>query len=317
MDQSANFGNRVSAPDSPFGDDVERLRWENFELRSLLARCHAELMETKMAASRDRKALPLDAEAAVRTLGSQLTAAAEALAQANAACQDAAKQAQELGRALAERNEAIRRKDLLNREIDHRIKNSLQDIISLLRIQAHREKNARVLAFANVACARLEALAAAHELLHASASPDQLDFSAYLERLCGCLIRAMGIDGEHRTLILEAEPVTLRCEAAQALALVVNELVTNAFRHAFPPGEPGTVWVQLSCRNGKAVLTVADDGRGLPKHVTLGDGQGLGFQLVTLMAGQVGAQMTVTTKGGVRFTLSIPLSRELGPTLPV
>ncbi|WP_175426507.1 sensor histidine kinase [Azospirillum brasilense] len=293
---------------SPLGDDVERLRCENFELRSLLARCHADLMEAKLAASRNRDTLPLNAEAMMRRLGRQLTATAEALAQANAARRESSRQVQEMARVLADRNETIRRKDLLNREIDHRIKNSLQDIISLLRIQAHRENHPEVLAFAKVACARLDSLAAAHELLHAGSSLDQLDISVYLTRVCGCLSQAMGVDGQHRTLVLEAEPVTLRCEAAQALGLVVNELVTNAFRHAFSPGMPGTVWVQLSCQSGNALLTVADDGCGLPVNTSVGDGGGFGFQLVRLMAGQVGARMTVASKGGVRITLSLPLA---------
>lgn len=267
-------------------------------------------METRLAASHATEAQPLNTEATIPTLGGQLTAAAEALAQANTAFQTEVGQAEKLARELAERDEIIRRKDLLNREIDHRIKNSLQDIISLLRLQADRQKAPEVQAFAKSACARLEALAAAHELLHAANSPDRLDFRVYLERLCTCLRRSAGADGQHRSLILEADPVILPCEAAQALALVVNELVTNAFR----PGEPGTVWVQCSRRSGGVQLMVADDGCGLPQGVGMTAGRGFGLQLVALMAGQVGARINVASKGGARVTLSFPIAQESART---
>jgi two-component sensor histidine kinase len=288
-------------------NELNHLRWENFELRSLLARCHAELIETRLAAGRDKGMQPFDTDGTIRDLGCQLVAAAEALAQVNTSFQAAAKQAEQLTRALSEQDELIRRKDLLNREIDHRVKNSLQGIISLLRIQASREKAPQVLAFAKRACARLEALGMAHELLHVSSSPDGLDFGAYLEKLCACLSHSLEVDGQHRALILEADAMFLPCKVAQALALAVNELVTNAFLHAFRPGEPGTVWVQLCCRKGKMVLTVADDGLGLPEGFALKGGSGLGLHLAALMAEQTRARISVATKGGARFTLSVPM----------
>jgi two-component sensor histidine kinase len=300
----------TAVADASTTTEMNHLRWENFELRSLLARCHAELIETRLEAGRDKATQPFDAEGTIRSLGSQLAAAAEALAQVNTSFQKAARQAEELTRTLSERDELVRRKDLINREIDHRVKNSLQGIISLLRIQASREKAPEVLSFAKRACARLEALGTAHDLLHVTNSPDGLDFGAYLERLCACLSHSLEVDGQHRALILEADAVFLPCKVAQALALAVNELVTNAFLHAFRPGEPGTVWVQLSCRKGRMVLTIADDGPGLPEGFTLKGGSGLGLHLVAMMAEQTHARIAVATKGGARFTLSVPMRPE-------
>lgn len=284
---------REGATEGPAAPELDRLRRENVELRHLLG-----------------------------GLGCQLTAAAEALARANTAIRAGAKQVEDLHRELAERDERLRRKDLFDREVDHRVKTSLQRIISLMRIQADREKEAPVQAFARNACARLETLATAHEIRQVAGSPDSLDFSDYLDRLCACLRRTMAADGEHRALILEADPVILRNAEAQPLALVVNELVTNAFRHAFRPGKPGTVWVQLSRRDGALRLTVADDGCGLPPRGLAPDGlppgglavsgsRGFGLRLVRLMAGQVGARMDVGNKGGAHITLALPVAHAM------
>lgn len=303
---------RMGAATGHLHIEVVRLRSENLALRSLLARSHAELIETRLVAGRGQRVETPDRDDTVQALRTQLAAAAVALADAHTAFREATAQIAELSRSLDEKDEVIRGKELLNREIDHRIRNSLQDIVSLLHIQRDHQKSPQAQAFITLACTRLQALATMHDLLHTGGGSDAIDFRIYLDRLCGCLRGAMAADGKRRTLILEAESLMLPCETAQALALAVNELVTNAFRHAFPAGGPGTVWVQLSRRGKTALLTVSDDGRGVPKGFDLATGDGLGLRLVTMMAGQLRAKVAVSEKGGARFTIAVPLPFRQG-----
>ena len=99
----------------------------------------------------------------------------------------------------------------------------------------------------------------------------------------------------------------MAAETAQALGHAVSELVANAFRHAFAPGAPGTVWVQGAPGEGGAYrLVVADDGRGLPGGFAVGSGPGFGLRLVSLLAARVGPGFEVHDGRGARFVLSLP-----------
>jgi len=108
-------------------------------------------------------------------------------------------------------------------------------------------------------------------------------------------------------LLVEVEPLELGPEAAQAMALAVNELVTNSLRHAFGSAHPGMVRVtgRRAGRHGYR-LSVADDGDGLPDGFALGSGDGFGHRLVCMMAGQLGATVEVSGRGGACITLVLP-----------
>jgi len=328
MGQRLNHDDRRRPPsfsesDGPFqsgphGEDafhqqeVNCLRLENLQLKCFVSRCHAELMELKVAASH-AGSMALDPEPSIFDLTEKLRLAAEALEEANTVIRQTVKEARHLAKALDESRELLRRKDMLNREIDHRVKNSLQLAVSLLRIQANRQRNAPAITALRLAGNRVEAIARIHDLLQAGGDAQSLDFTRYLRELGASLATTAGIDGRHRTLVVEAEPMTLPADTAQALALAINELVTNAFQHAFTPDRPGTVWIQCAVdADGTLSVTVADDGKGLPNDFQLDGGagpergSGLGFQLVAMMSAQIGARLDVGRRGGAHFTFTLP-----------
>jgi len=287
------------------------LRLENLELKCFLSRCHAELLELKVAAGHAGSA-PLNSEPAIRSPTEKLRAAVEALGVAHTVISQTMKELQHLTQVLDESQELLRRKDLLNREIDHRVKNSLQLTVSLLRLQADRQGDPPTAAALRLAGARVGAIARIHDLLQAGSGAPSIDFAQYLRELGASLGTAAGIDSQHRTLVVEVQPMTLPADTAQALALAVNELVTNAFRHAFVPDRPGTVWVQGGVdADGTVRVTVADDGKGLPDCFQL-DGAGaehppgLGFQLVAMLSAQIGARLDIARKTGAHFTFTLP-----------
>jgi two-component system, sensor histidine kinase PdtaS len=293
---------------------------ENARLRYLLAQSHAKLLEARVANSRETRHPSTDFEGAITILNEELQVSleelkvtAEELEEANAALrvvnqsleEQVAERTASLNHVLAERDTLLQRKDLLIREVDHRVKNSLQMVMSLLRIQAGKltqPDTRRALLTAGV---RIQAIAQVHSMLYAYNNAESVRFDAYLEEICTFLGATLGVSKRRRALLVEAEPIELSPGLAIPLALITTELVTNAFRHAFS-GRPGTVWVQFR-RNSQEVpeLTVADDGCGLPPDFDIFHGEGLGLQVVTAMVEQIGARFDIGRQGGTRFTIAL------------
>jgi Signal transduction histidine kinase len=204
--------------------------------------------------------------------------------------------------ALAERDDLLRHKDTLIREVEHRVKNSLQMVASLLNLQGQKA-NPETRQALQIAIGRIHAVARVHALLYAKGGTDNVRFDRYLQDVCANLAASFGVDGRRRTLLVEADPATVPVDVALALATVVNELVTNALRYAFAVETPGTIWVQFRRESQDRIsLTVADDGRGLPRSPCCG----LGLQIVSSIAEGLRAEMSMDGKSGARVMLSIP-----------
>jgi two-component sensor histidine kinase len=301
-------------------DHSTRLSSENARLRHLLALNGPDPM--RMALNEGRPSQPASVlEEEVSQLSEELQVSieelqvtAEELEASNAALREAnmhleeqvAERTARLTRALAERDALIQRKDLLIREVDHRVKNSLQMALSLLRIQADKQTDSRIRRVLQTAGMRIQAIAQVHSLLYAHNNAESVRFDDYLDEICTFLGATLGVSERRRALLVEAEPVDLPPDQAIPLALITTELITNAFRHAFG-GKPGTVWVQFR-RNpqGALELTVADDGRGLPPGFDFHQAEGLGLQVVTAMVEQLGAAFDIGRQAGARFTLTLP-----------
>jgi len=212
-----------------------------------------------------------------------------------------------LNKVLGERDALLRSKDLLIQEIDHRVRNSLQLVSSLVRIQADRHEDPVLRRELGSVGTRIEAVAQVHSMLSAAGGTEHVQFDQYLQTICNALKTSFKIDGRYRDLELEADPLNLPAHKAVPLGLIVNELVTNSFRHAFRDGQPGTVWVQFSREpDGMYRLTVADDGCGLPERMDLSRRIGLGLQVTAVLAEQVGARLSIGHEAGARFTLTLP-----------
>lgn len=205
-------------------------------------------------------------------------------------------------------------------EADHRIKNSLGLLAAILRRQA-RESAAEAGGDALLAAAgRVEAVASVHASLYLAArrgvASPELDLDDYLSDLLGTLRDAI-VDGAGPVLRVSLEPLVLPPETVRRLGLVVAELVTNAFRHAFPLGRRGTVRVTGRGRpDGRYEIRVADDGKGLPPGFDIRlPGVGLGMRLVRVLADEAGARLSVTRRGGTCFVLILPgpITETKGP----
>jgi len=218
--------------------------------------------------------------------------------------------ARNLERQVRERTAQIRtaleEKSVLLREIHHRVKNNLQIVSSLLSLQSRKVKDPAPLALLHESMDRIRAMALIHENLYRSESVAAIGAADYFRRLARDLLDAYVLRAENIALELDVADVPLSPESAFPCGLIINELVSNSLKHAFPEGRPGTIRIGLREDLGKYVLTVADDGAGLPPGIDETAGGSLGLRLVRNLAGQLGGTLEVGSSGGACFTIRFP-----------
>lgn len=212
-------------------------------------------------------------------------------------------------RAQAQVQAALNEKTVLLQEVHHRVKNNLQIVASLLSLQS-RHADAGTQAALRDSQHRVKAMALTHQLLYELNDFSALELGPYLRRLTQSLHKTFARPGQSVTLRVEAPEQGLRIDLQQAVpcALLVNELLTNCFKHAFPEGRAGLVELRASCSAQRRVrLELQDDGIGLPAGVRPGQGGSLGFHLVPLLADQLEAEILLLDGPGTRIAFEFPL----------
>lgn len=206
---------------------------------------------------------------------------------------------------------AVTEKEVLLKEIHHRVKNNLQVISSLLNLQAEYMDDPQALdAFADSQY-RIKSIALVHEHLYQSENLAQIDFGKYLHHLVNDLLRSYG----HRARAVSvqiniSEPanptqaIWLDIQTALPCGLIVQELVSNALKHAFPNGRAGQIWVELQANEPELVLRVSDDGLGLPKDLAFQQTESLGLQLVNMLTLQLNGNIVLKQQKGTSFELT-------------
>ena len=210
---------------------------------------------------------------------------------------------------ITERKLAEARQLALFDELNHRVKNNLTVISALLTMHA-RVAEPAVEAELSKAVARLRSIAGVHEALHPGRGAGEVDFAAYLVKLCRDLRDSL-IDDGGLELVVEAAPARMDLERAVPLGIVVNELVTNAIKHAYAPGEGGRIDVRFARKAAGAVLTIADRGRGLPPDFASRP-TGLGLRILQPMIRQVGGSLAIRAEPGAAFEITLPDLRAAG-----
>jgi two-component sensor histidine kinase len=197
-------------------------------------------------------------------------------------------------------------KETLLREIHHRVKNNLQVIIGLLSLQG-RTVGPELGVYLEESQERIRAMARVHEQLHLSENVASFDLAGYLARLCQDFATIHGPDAP-RFLFKAASPqVPIAFDAATPIVLILNEVLSNAVKHAFPDNRSGEVRISIRSGQGRLVVQVRDDGIGLPSERPAQSASSMGLRLVNALARQIGARASFRSKSGTVFTLSIPL----------
>jgi two-component sensor histidine kinase len=210
------------------------------------------------------------------------------------------------GREESLRN-ALERQRLLLREINHRVKNSLGIVSSMLLLQAASEEDDGLKRALEQASNRVNTIARAHSRLYQTSDFERLDIGAYVKEICADL----PIPPEKEVLVEAPAGLILSTDRAVSLALIIVELVTNALKYAYD-GEAGSVWVNLSRDKNALVAIVRDAGKGLPESFAPKRSRGLGMRIVLGLAEQLDAELTIRRpKKGAEFELRAPMQSDV------
>lgn len=206
--------------------------------------------------------------------------------------------------AEAKVRDSLKEKEILLKEIHHRVKNNLQVVSSLLRLQAAGIKDEATAELFYESQTRVRSMALIHEELYQAGNLARVDFASYLRRLLPDLARTYRADASEKIdLKIEAEDVSLPVDRAIPCGLIVNELITNALKHAFPAGRPGNIQVRLVAQEQQTLLGVRDDGVGFPADLDFRQSRSLGLQLVCTLANQLGGTLSLKRDNGTEFVM--------------
>jgi PAS domain S-box-containing protein len=203
----------------------------------------------------------------------------------------------------------VREKEALLKESYHRVKNNLQIITSLLDLQADSAHHPQALDSFRVTQHRVRAMALLHDKLYQSPDLTRIDLGSYVHALCENLTQVYQAGNPDIDVIIDINDVYLNIDVAIPCGLILNELVANALKHAFPGGAGGTVFVTFQTLDtAQATLSVMDTGVGLPNDFQLQRVETLGLQLVIMLARQLKGAITLVDQSGTHATLTFPLA---------
>jgi two-component sensor histidine kinase len=200
---------------------------------------------------------------------------------------------------------------VLLKELNHRVKNSLQLVATMLSLQAGAKPDSEARHELQEANGRVMAIARAHESLYRDNQIETIDLGRYLSDVCRDLDQSVG----HCEVDVTApDGIWVAADRAVPIALVVNELVTNAMKYAYPEGADGTVFMRLDRDDADLLtITVRDEGPGLPPGFDPAAGKGLGMRIIRALAGQLGADLDVRASGsGAEFIIRVPMHAPHG-----
>ncbi len=199
---------------------------------------------------------------------------------------------------------SLKEKEILLKEIHHRVKNNLQVISSLLKMQSAYIKDPAALDYFKISSQRVKSMALIHEQLYRSADLSSIDFQSYIKKLTTHLFQTYGINTNAIRMHVNVKDIRLGIDTAIPCGLLVNELISNALKHAFPEKQKGKIEVEMVKDGKKYVLIVRDTGSGFPDDVDYKNTETLGMQLVNTLVEQINGKIELKKENGTEFTIT-------------
>jgi two-component sensor histidine kinase len=200
---------------------------------------------------------------------------------------------------------SLAEKEVLLREIHHRVKNNLSVVDSLLSMQARYVSDIEALKSLSDSQRRIHTMSLIHEQLYHSQDVGRVDFCEYLQRLVVNLYSSSNFNIDQIELKLDLQPTLLNIDTAISLGLIVNELLTNSFKHAFPNNLKGFIEVILhedtDTERRRLQLTIRDNGVGIPQNIDVNSTASLGLRLVKILTQQLRAKLDLSCDKGTSF----------------
>lgn len=210
-------------------------------------------------------------------------------------------------------SDSLAEKVVLLKEVHHRVKNNLQIVASLLNLQASRSHNPEVVDLLQDTRNRVHSMALLHEVLYQSDNLARINFAAYVDDLCCQLLRSFGTQAGRVKIENRVARIGMPLDQSVPCGLIINELVSNALKHAFPGEGSGKIRVEMGLsQDQQLMLCVKDNGIGLPIGLDITDPARLGLRLITSLAEQLEGKLTVEQPDGtgVAFTMIFPLPED-------
>jgi PAS domain S-box-containing protein len=205
---------------------------------------------------------------------------------------------------------SLQEKEILFKEIHHRVKNNLQIISSLLRMQSRQTEDQQTVILFQEAQNRVQSMALIHEQLYQSPNLSQINFGQYLRTLVQNLFRSYGAYQQQITLTIEAEDLQFTLNSAIPCGLMINELVSNTLKYAFPNQQPGEVKICLqqdfSASEAPVTLTIKDNGIGISEQINWETTDSLGLRIVRNLVTQLKGTLTLDRSQGTLFRITFP-----------
>jgi len=205
-------------------------------------------------------------------------------------------------RAQAQLTASLKEKEVLLKEIHHRVKNNLQIISSLLNLQSHYIQDPKALEMFRESQDRLKSMALIHEMLYQSKEIAKIEFNEYVRNLLSMVYRSHSPTSKAIKLDVQVDPVFLSMDIAVPVSLILNEMVSNSLKHAFKDRNAGLVEIRFKKEeNGRFLLVVSDNGVGLPRDFSLENTPSLGLRLVKILTDQLGGNLTFRSEVGTEL----------------
>ena len=205
---------------------------------------------------------------------------------------------------INERKASLKEKEVLLKEIHHRVKNNLQIISSLLTIQAEKIKDHDALEYFKESQNRIVSMAIIHEKLYQSGDLARIDIAEYIRTLTNDLFHSYGVHSDVISLKINAKGNLMGIDTAIPCGLIINELVSNSLKHAFPAGKKGEISIDLSSHgNDHYVLNVSDDGVGIPENLDIDNTESLGLRLINTLADQLDGSIVLDRNDRTTFRI--------------
>jgi two-component sensor histidine kinase len=200
---------------------------------------------------------------------------------------------------------SLHEKNVLLREIHHRVKNNMQIISSLLRLQSRLIRDDKLIEMFMESQNRIRSMALIHEKLYQTEDFTKINFAEYIRSLTVHLFHTYRVNPNIIRMNTDVRKVFLDINKAIPCGLIINELVSNSLKHAFPDNIKGDICIRLSTdKQKKTKLTVSDDGIGMPKSVNLREPETLGLQLVSDLANQIEGKISLDRNKGTAYHIS-------------
>ncbi len=201
---------------------------------------------------------------------------------------------------------SLKEKEILLEEVHHRVKNNLQLISSLLNLQSQESGNKSPAEILKESQDRVRSMALIHEKLYQSEDFSNIDWNDYITTLTHNLRHSYRSNPDDITLKVTIENVSLDIDSAIPCALIINELVSNAFKYAFPEGGKGEICIEMQRLNEeKVLLVVRDNGIGVPEDLDIHNTRSLGLQIINTLADQLGSRIKLHRNGGTEFRMTL------------